>query len=154
MSDAHLPNSPVRYVQLEAVQTAVEAVAAAVAVGVPITVPVRAFSPTPTLATSQILLAAPGTLFGMTAQILATLATGDYWLLLVDAVSAPAPGAVTVKWAWQFSHTLGTRDDIPFGDDEGGVAMTAGATLLLSTAGPGTYTAAGAYMIAQASVSA
>lgn len=104
------------------------------------------------------LLGAAGTVFGIIGDLgtaadgTDTMASGTYWILVVDATSEPGAGAVTPLLSRRVVHTLGVPQSFELGDEVGGVSVTTGAMLLLSTTGPGTYTPAGAYMTASASV--
>jgi len=111
------------------------------------------------LVASQVLKAAPGTVFGITVQLgtaasgADTMATGTYYVLLLDAAAAPSsPATVAPKAVLVVDHTLGTRDLVSVGDEVGGLAMASGGVVVLSTTGPTTYTAAGAYMLCNGSV--
>lgn len=113
------------------------------------------------LGTSQALTTTPRTVFGITGDLgtglagVDTMPSGVYWLVLVNLAAAPAPGVITPICSKRVIYTNGVPQEFWMGDEEGGLVLTVGATLLLTSAAlPTTYTAlAGSGMIAQASVS-
>ncbi len=86
------------------------------------------------LESSHVLKAAPGTLYGFQAN-----ATQTGWFLLFDAAGVPADGVVIPRKAWQFNSAVPGTLDIHCNPP---LAFTSGITLVFSTTGPFTKTAA------------
>lgn len=96
-----------------------------------------AVSPVPSTAleSSHVLLNKAGTLFGFQVNF-STCASYPCWVMLFDAASLPANGAVTpVKWYQVSQNTTVSDEFIP------PLAMATGITVGCSTTGPFTLTA-------------
>lgn len=95
--------------------------------------------PTGVATTALVLKNAAGSLFGLSATAGATAG----YLMLVDAATTPAAGAVAPKRVWQLAagQTLEVGFPMP-------LKMVSGAVLLFSSTGPYTYTASNAAFMA------
>src|ERR1700691_4491876 len=72
--------------------------------------PVRTNVTGAALAASHVLKASAGTFISAACEIDPSAPTATYYLMLLDAASVPADGAVTVLASVAIDHTNGTRD--------------------------------------------
>jgi hypothetical protein len=97
------------------------------------------------LAAAQVLKSAAGILYEASCELDPSAPSGTYYVLVVDAATQPANGAVTLLRAVAVDHQQGIRDYVRIRAEQGGIAVTVGATVCLSSSRP-TLTAAGAYL--------
>jgi hypothetical protein len=83
---------------------------------------------------ARVLKASPGNLYGFQAN-----ASQSGWVMLFDLTSEPADGAVAPRKVWQINTSQTATLEVRF---QPPLAMSAGATLVFSTTGPVTKTAA------------
>lgn len=107
--------------------------------------PVRTDVTGAALEAGHVLKASAGTFISMACEIDPTAPTATYDLLLLDAASVPADGAVTVLASVAVDHVNGTRDYLQLTADQGGIAGATGLVVVLSTTRP-SKTAAGSYL--------
>lgn len=104
----------------------------------PVSPPAMATVATATAANSLVLKAAPGILFAINAN---GPPTQSGFVMLLDAVAAPADGNVSPRRAWFWDATTQATIDKTFNPP---LAMTTGAVLVFSTSGPFSKTTPGA----------
>lgn len=107
-----------------------------------LTIAAATHTQTSALAATLVVKASAGTLYGLEVSADSTLAGEAFWVMIFDATSAPADGAVTP--AKVYAAPSGTLQwGASFGP--GGVAFTTGISVAVSTTGPFTKTAAGSH---------
>lgn len=102
------------------------------------TPPAASYGATPALASNLVLKNSPGTLYSFEVSADSTLSAAAWWVMIFDATSAPADGAVTPAKVYAVASG-GTQTGGTF--DAGGVAFLTGITIVVSTTGPFTKTA-------------
>lgn len=86
------------------------------------------------LESAHVLKGSPGTLYSFQANV-----TQSGWVMLFDLAGVPAEGAVTPRKIWQVTISQTATLTVSF---QPPLAMSVGATLVFSTTGPLTKTAA------------
>jgi hypothetical protein len=82
----------------------------------------------------RVVKASPGRLYSLTVRIDSTLASGSYYVQIIDAASTPANGAVTFLEApIKVQHVLGFDDTVTATDSSGGLYGTAGLYVCISS---------------------
>lgn len=102
------------------------------------TSPAAGASSTNSLAANQVVKASPGTLLSFEVQADSTLSAAAWWVMIYNATSAPADGAVTP--AKCYAQTTGTTQ-MGGSFATGGVAFSTGIVIGVSTTGCFTKTA-------------